>query len=210
MPTTISGTTGIGTPAVNAAGNIQAAGNVIGTGVCPAGVVLPFAIPTAPTGWLVCDGTVIPTSGSLQGVDAALLQTLRGLLGTTYGSTGQLPNLQGQFIRGLTTNLSTASRDPLSASRVNQLGNVQNDAFQNITGSLYGTYAAIVRSVGGGSPTGALSGSRNAIGNSITSPSYSTTAAADYLDFNASHSPGARTSVETRPVNIALLYCIKY
>lgn len=208
MPVTISGTEGIGTPAINATGNIQSTGNIIGTGVCPAGVVLPFAISTAPTGWLACDGTIIPTSGSLQGVDAALLQTLRTLLDTTYGVLGQLPNLQGQFIRGLTTNLTTASRDPLSATRV--LGNVQNDAFQNITGSLYGTYAAIVRTDGGSSTMGALSASRNAVGNNISSPIYQTFQQADYLDFNAAHSPGARTTVETRPVNIALLYCIKY
>jgi microcystin-dependent protein len=207
MATQISGTTGISAPAVNAAGNIQATGNIIGTGVCPVGVVLPFALATTPTGWLACDGTIIPTSGTFQNVDATLLQTLRGLLGTTYGATGQLPNLQGQFIRGLTTNLSTASRDPLSASRV--LGNVQTDAFQNITGNLYGTYAALVRGEGG-PPSGVFIGSTSASGATASTPTYNTFQPTDFLNFNASNSPGARTSIETRPVNIALLYCIKY
>lgn len=185
MPVTISGTTGIGTPAINATGNIQATGNIVGTGVCPAGVVLPFAISTAPTGWLVCDGTIIPTSGSLQGVDAALLQTLRGLLGTTYGTLGTLPNLQGQFIRGLTTNLSTASRDPLSASRV--LGNVQSDVFKSHTHSTGADYLTNVSNgwniTGGGS---------------------------QFFSGPYANSVQATGDVETRPVNIALLYCIKY
>lgn len=185
MPVTISGTTGIGTPAVNATGNIQAAGNIVGTGVCPAGVVLPFAISTTPTGWLACDGTVIPTSGSLQGVDATLLQTLRSLLGTTYGSLGQLPNLQGQFIRGLTTNLSTASRDPLSASRVNQLGNVQEDDLKSHTHPYTWTTGEIP------------AGSYNVGGTGITRTTNNGTTS-------------ATGGTETRPVNIALLYCIKY
>jgi microcystin-dependent protein len=187
MATQISGTTGISAPAVNAAGNIQATGNIIGTGVCPAGVVLPFAITIVPTGWLACDGTIIPTSGTLQGVDAALLQTLRSLLGTTYGTTGQLPNLQGQFIRGLTTNLSTTSRDPLSASRV--LGNIQNDMFKDHAHTYSLAVNSNVYSHNGGA--GALR-TLNADGQ---------TSNANFPDNNG---------IETRPVNIALLYCIKY
>lgn len=190
MPVTISGTTGIGTPSINATGNIQSTGNIIGTGVCPAGVVLPFAIPTAPTGWLVCDGTIIPTSGSLQGVDASLLQTLRSLLGTTYGVLGQLPNLQGQFIRGLTTNFTTTSRDPLSGSRV--LGSTQESALSahfHQQGS-----EALYNLEGGGSYIGA----RTLPVGSIGSYTYAKTTTV------------GQSNQETRPVNIALLYCIKY
>jgi microcystin-dependent protein len=194
MATQISGTTGISAPAVNAAGNIQATGNIIGTGVCPAGVVLPFAITIVPTGWLACDGTIIPTSGTLQGVNAALLQTLRSLLGTTYGFLGQLPNLQGQFIRGLTTNLSTTSRDPLSASRVNQIGNVQNDEFKShvhgYTDSNWESTQAL--------PTDAAISATWGASGTLYRYTYSRT------------SLSTGNTAETRPVNIALLYCIKY
>lgn len=218
MPVTISGTTGIGTPAVNATGNIQAAsvnatgniqavGNVVGTGVCPAGVVLPFAISTAPTGWLACDGTIIPTSGSLQGVDAALLQTLRNLLGTTYGVLGQLPNLQGQFIRGLTTNFSTASRNPLSASRV--LGNVQTDVFRShdhsgITGDDSPDHSHVyVRPLSiGDNDRGGSSSIWSVDNNQAVSTGGAST--------RHQHGVSPQGDLETRPVNIALLYCIKY
>jgi microcystin-dependent protein len=209
MPVTISGTTGIGTPGINATGNIQAAGNVIGTGVCPIGVVLPFALATTPTGWLRCDGTIIPTSGTFQSVDAALLQTLRGLLGTTYGATGQLPNLQGQFIRGLTTNLSTASRDPLSASRVNLIGSIQNDVFKShnhggITGDDSPDHSHQY--------TRPLSVGDNDRGGSSSSWSIDSnqTVSTGGASTRHQHSISSQGDLETRPVNIALLYCIKY
>ena len=51
----------------------------------------------APEGYLICNGGTIPTSGTLQGVDATLLQGLRNFLGATYGGAGILPNLIGNF-----------------------------------------------------------------------------------------------------------------
>ena len=51
----------------------------------------------APSGYIICDGTTIPTSGTFQGIAASLLQTLRTFLGNTYGATGQLPNLVSNF-----------------------------------------------------------------------------------------------------------------
>ena len=51
----------------------------------------------APEGYLICNGGTIPTSGTFQGVNASLLQTLRSFLGTTYGATGTLPNMIGAF-----------------------------------------------------------------------------------------------------------------
>jgi microcystin-dependent protein len=51
----------------------------------------------APSGYIICDGTTIPTSGTFQGIAASLLQSLRTFLSTTYGATGQLPNLVNRF-----------------------------------------------------------------------------------------------------------------
>ena len=56
-----------------------------------------MATATTPAGYLYCDGTTIPTSGTFQGIAASLLQDLRTLLSTTYGATGTLPNLVNRF-----------------------------------------------------------------------------------------------------------------
>jgi microcystin-dependent protein len=143
----------------------------------PAGCVMSFAMSAAPVGWYPCDGTTISRTGSGANLFAAI--------GTTYGvgnntTTFNVPNLQGQFIRGLTTNISTASRDPLSASRV--LGNVQDDEFRRHNHTAYGLQGGVFTSTGiflAGTPSGS--------------------------DQPTAFSGGA----ETRPVNIALLYCIK-
>jgi hypothetical protein len=149
----------------------------------PTGAVMSFYRTTAPSGWLVCDGAAIP------GQFTALI----ALVGANT------PNLQGQFIRGLTTNLSTTSRDPLSATRV--LGNVQGDAIRNITGE----FKAAGTTGGIDSQSGAFTRTTGA------NRSYPA-AAANGIDvgrgiFDASNV--VPTSTENRPVNIALLYCIK-
>jgi microcystin-dependent protein len=65
----------------------------------PIGSVFYIASGTTPPGYLFCNGQTIPTSGSgtIQGIDASLLQDLRTLLGTTYGANGQLPDLRNRF-----------------------------------------------------------------------------------------------------------------
>ena len=89
--------------AVGADGTVLTADSNATTGVSwqsgvPRGSIFYLATLTTPTGYLYCDGTVIPETGTFQGVDVSLLQELRTLLGTTYGpNTGQLPNLVDRF-----------------------------------------------------------------------------------------------------------------
>ena len=71
----------------------------------PTGVIQWFcgAEASKPTGWLVCNGDTVPNgSGTIQGVEADF-SDLYALLGSTYGSAGQLPDLQGTFVRGWTS-----------------------------------------------------------------------------------------------------------
>jgi len=65
-------------------------------GVVPSGAVLPFAMSTAPSGWLECNGLA---------VSRTLYASLFAAIGTTYGAgdsstTFNLPDLRGEFIRG--------------------------------------------------------------------------------------------------------------
>jgi microcystin-dependent protein len=99
-----------------------------------------------------------------------------------------------------------SSREKLTGgANATGMGSMQPDAFQNITGSVVTTYA-VVRS----SAVGALASSSTTGGGVVSSPSYATTAAAGDIDFDASSSPGARTSTETRSKNVLINYIIKY
>ena len=66
------------------------------SGVVPSGAVLPFAMSTAPSGWLECNGLA---------VSRTVYASLFAAIATTYGAgdgstTFNLPDLRGEFIRG--------------------------------------------------------------------------------------------------------------
>lgn len=158
----------------------------------PTGAIMPFYRSTAPDGWLICDGSVIPTQ----------FTTLIALVGANT------PNLRGMFIRGWSPGISTTSRDPLSASRT--LGSVQEDTFKlhNHTGTTAsdGTHEHNVNIVVGSTGAGSALMAANAASNEFP------TGRVD-VQLGGAHTHTFTTNnigdSETRPVNIALLYCIK-
>lgn len=98
--------------------NISMAGSSAPGGLAPAGVVLPFAGSTAPTGWLLCFG---------QAVSRTTYAALFTALGTAYGAgdgstTFALPDLRGR-IPGGKDNMggSAASRLTMAGSGVDGL-----------------------------------------------------------------------------------------
>lgn len=174
MPVTINGTTGIVSP------------NYTGNGSVPVGSVYHFATSTAPTGFLFCNGDVVPNgAGTVQGVTADF-SALYAILGTTYGVAGTLPDLEGVFIRG------TGSQTISGITYSGTLGTKQGDAFQ---GHVHSYSAASPYGVGIGSGAQGLLGT---FASNTGSPSTDGT------------NGTPRTASETRPANIALLPCIKY
>jgi phage-related tail fiber protein len=103
----------------------------------PTGAIFPFAGSSAPTGYLLCDGSAVSRTTYADLVNA---------IGTAFGegdgsTTFNLPDFQGRVLRGVD---EEAGRDPDSAARTamntggntgDNVGSVQSDAFQNITGS---------------------------------------------------------------------------
>ena len=159
-----------------------AATAITGTSV-PSGAVLPFAYNVTsgivPAGWLLCDGSVYTT---------AVYPTLGALLGNTYGgSTGTfaVPNLSGLFIRGAGT--QTSSGVTYSAGTI---GTIQADNFQGHEHTYSGTQVS--NTFAGGSGSGLTNLSRTTT-NEITDGTNGT----------------PRYGTETRPVNLAMVYCIK-
>ncbi|MCP4133540.1 MAG: tail fiber protein [bacterium] len=86
----------------------------------PAGTIAPFAGPEGnlPEGWLLCDGSSV----SRDTYDT-LFQAIDTSWGSADGSSFNLPDLQGRFLRGLDI---AGIIDPGRA-----VGSYQNDAFQD-------------------------------------------------------------------------------
>ena len=146
----------------------------------PVGAVFHFAASTAPVGYLKANGDIIPNgSGTVQGVTADF-SALYAIIGSTYGSAGQLPDLRGEFLRGWD--------DSRGVDSGRGFGTSQTDAFEAHSHKVgardsltdYGTSDAIEF----------VSDYPSPVGQYVTSESVGGT--------------------ETRPRNIALLACIKY
>lgn len=149
----------------------------------PTGAIMPFAMNSAPSGWLAADGSAINRS---------VYATLFSAIGTTYGTgdgstTFNLPDLRGIFVRG-------AGSQTISGITYNKtFGAKETDAMQGHIHSFNGApWYSGSNSNGGAGPVS--TGSGNPIGN----PSSDGTNGIP------------RTASETRPANIALLYCIKF
>ncbi|MEM5794749.1 MAG: tail fiber protein [Bacillota bacterium] len=167
--------------------DIQNAIGQIMSMLIPAGAVQPFAMSVAPAGWLKCNGAAVSRT-----TYAALFTAIGTTFGAGNGSTTfNLPDLRGEFIRGYDDSRGVDS------GRV--IGSSQTDQIQNITGS--------ISSLIGYTPS--ATGAFNWIYRGNCS----------FAGYEAGHHSGtfsidasrvARTGTETRPRNIALLYCIKY
>lgn len=155
----------------------------------PTGAVMPFAMNSAPTGWLAANGAEYSKSNSTY---LALFTAIGILYGETNGSGGvgtthfRVPDLRGYFVRGAGTN------DDGTTSGA--FGVKQADAFQDHNhGLICGT--------GGSAPS-----TNGALGKGIDSLDSNNT----NLMYMASVQAANRTAAETRPKNIAMLYCIKF
>ncbi len=133
----------------------------------PAGAILPFAMNSAPTGWLVANG---------QAVSRATYSSLFLAISTLYGvgdgsTTFNVPDLQGYFIRGFGTSAGSAAFGTKQADMV-------------------------------GPHTHPSSYFQDVVSGNIT---VSTNSGTTHINAAMPNSTGT----ETRPKNIAMLYCIK-
>lgn len=163
--------------------------------IAPAGSVTMFASSTVPSGWLECNGAA---------VSRTTYATLFAAIGTTWGSgdgstTFTLPDLRGEFVRGWDHGKGTDTGRAFASS--------QTDALQNITGSFdirKSGVGPIIETI----PT--YDGALHDAGTSaslVTVEASGTSATGRKVGFDASRV--ARTSTETRPRNVALMYIIK-
>lgn len=155
----------------------------------PTGTIVLYGGATAPTGWVLCNGSAISRT---------TYSALFGAIGTTFGvgdgsTTFNVPDCRGIFIRGAGTSgkLSDANSNAFAGT----LGTYQNDKMQ-------GHYHAAVFDNGGGSTySDQFAGSRNYQKN-LTQPG-----AMDAIADGTNGTP--RVGAETNPANLSLTYIIK-
>jgi len=183
----------------------------------PVGAVQAFARSTAPAGWLSANGNTIGSASSgatnasadysalfavlwdnwsntdLPILDSAGAASTRGASASADFSANKrlpLPDLRGIFVRG-------SGSQTISGVTYNKTFSAkEGDAFQNFTG----TITTAIDLLGG---TGAFAA--GSAGSSLRPTGTATTRGVTF-----DPSTVARTSTETRPANIALLYCIKF
>lgn len=151
----------------------------------PTGMIAPFAMSTAPTGWLECDGSAVSRT-----TYADLFTALSTTHGVGDGSTTfNVPDLRGEFVRGWDNGKGTDSGRTFASS---QSDNANSISQFNSSGS------------------GQISGSSF----TVTVPTDGTYSS--YLSMDGrltTYGQGAirfqTNGIETRPRNIAMMYCVK-
>jgi phage-related tail fiber protein len=181
--------------------------------VVPAGTVTAFAGPVAPSGWLLCDGSV---------VSRATYANLFAAVGTTSGNgdgatTFNLPDYRGRFLRGVD---GDAGVDPDKAGRTaGQGGGSTGDAVGSVQGGATARNGLALSDLGhwhnvdiggGGGGNLVVSGSGSVSGQDLGFGGLGT--GNEYMDTNtvtSNVSLGTGDS-ETRPVNVYVNYIVKY
>jgi microcystin-dependent protein len=163
------------------------------------GTVASFPFPTAPSGWLACDGTEVAIAD---------YQALWDRIGTLWthagweavhgaGTSGnfKLPDLSGAFLRGTGTGVVNG-RDKVGPA----IGEKQEDQMQ---GHLQGDGTGV------SNPGGSISGQANGLMSWSTSASgwSNSPANVSYTSDGTNGTP--RTGTESRPYNVGVLWCIK-
>lgn len=178
--------------------------SLVSSNLLPAGAVMPFANNSVPVGWLAANGAA---------VSRATYASLFTALGTTYGTgdgstTFNLPDLRGYFVRGAGTNSDTTASGTFGAKQADA---VIAHTHSGTTGGMsaneshrHGISVTGLGLGGGGSNPVQSSNTYGVNNTSITN----TSTAHTHTFTSSSQSPAGAT--ETRPNNIAMLYCIKF
>jgi microcystin-dependent protein len=158
----------------------------------PAGAVQAFAMNSAPAGWLTADGTEYAKTGTY----AALFAAISTTYGETNGSGGagtshfRVPDLRGIFVRGSgSQTISGITYNKTFAAKEGDAFQGHQHAVTHDAQKLIGPVHTIAGGFGAESVPASIQ-----IGNPTTD--------------GANGTP--RTASETRPANIAMLYCIKF
>jgi microcystin-dependent protein len=202
--------------------------NNVAISLIPSGAIMAFAVSTAPLGWLSANGDIVPNgSGTVQGRTADFA-SLYALLGTTYGAAGALPDLRGIFVRGSGSQVISGGtfagtfaqkqahmfQDHGHAGYTNSAGWHAHSGWTDVQGSHNHSYQWFPGEGNGEIDNNYQAGHNQATGYTSTDGAHShnvgTHGAGDHTHTIQTYGANSGTTGgETRPANIALLYCIK-
>lgn len=170
----------------------QAASTAFVQNLVPPGVVFPYAGPTPPTGWLLCDGSA---------VSRTTYARLFAAIGTVYGvgdgsTTFNLPDLRGEFLRALDNGRG------VDTGRT--LGSAQTDALQLIPP---GSAGNLLRKQGAQPPSGSFAS--QGIATTFQAQPGSTGYIFQEEGITFLIPSSVRTDSETRARNVAMNFIIK-
>jgi microcystin-dependent protein len=175
----------------------------------PAGAVQAFAMNSAPAGWLAANGNEYAKTGDYAALFAAICTTY----GETNGSGGagtshfRVPDLRGYFVRGSGINGDLTESGAFGAKQADALishthsGTTGNDSPDHTHTS---TFATASSSAGGPAFV------QGVVGTVAATTKTSSGASARHTHSFTSSSMSPTGATETRPKNIAMLYCIKF
>lgn len=184
---------------VDSSGNFAA--SLAPAALVPPGAIIPYGGSSAPAGYLLCDGT-----SYLQATYSALYSAIGNAYGEPDGTHFNVPDLRGQFLRGVT---GASSNDPNASSRGamapsgntgNNVGSIQPGAtaVNGLSGTNTGGESLFPEVVNSSFTTGGSGGKYYLNGANIStalSPQPTITLSGDS---------------ETRPINAYVNYLIKY
>jgi microcystin-dependent protein len=182
--------------------------------IIPPGMIVPYGGTTAPPGWVLCDGS------QYEGTDPQF-ENLFAAIGTSFGGDGtsfNVPDLRGQFLRGLDP---SGSVDPDGASRT--VGSTQGTAIVGLAGQVIPSQNST--NVGGEhdhrttnsntnqGPFNDFAFDLNIRSNSSAQFTFPSGTHQHTIDIPASavnvFPTSGATSTETRPKNVAVNYIVK-
>ncbi|MDE1715757.1 phage tail protein [Chromobacterium amazonense] len=169
-------------------------------GLPPSGMVAYFAMSTPPTGWVLCDGSLLKRSS---------YPSLFAAIGTTFGAgdgstTFGVPDLRGEFVRGVDNGRGVDAGRALGSS---QSATYLRTAASDTRGSdASGPWAVGTAYANADATTLLPAGAKNADGSAFTPPMEDNGIP---VTGSTNENPQGYQFIATRPRNVALLACIK-
>jgi microcystin-dependent protein len=166
-----------------------------------AGQIIVLASETVPSGYLECDG-----SSLLRSAYPDLFSSIGTAHGAADGTHFNLPDLRGKFLRGwnhgsgIDVDVSSRIAAKTGGATADHVGSQQADAIRNITGTWSGSIQQ--------SWTNTFTGALYDTGVSSTNDRGDSGTSNHQVGFDASRV--VPVGSDNRPININIMYCIKY